>query len=178
MILYKKLAYIYAKSIFNIALKYNQINRIKKILLLMSYLVQHKKIKKIFSKYSDSKSLYKIFMFLLYDFNMTIYEKNFLKILIKNKRLFLLKKIYIEYNLILRKHNKIIYVIIKLSKRINDIQKNQIKLVLKKILLSKIKFNFVIDQNLIGGFVILIDNFLIDLSIKNTLTYLENFLQT
>ncbi|CAL4317490.1 ATP synthase subunit delta [Buchnera aphidicola (Chaitophorus sp. 3695)] len=178
MIFYKKLAYLYAQSIFNISLKNNQIDRMKKILFLMSYIVLHKKIKNCFSEYSDSKNLYELFIFLLHDLNIKNYEKNFLKLLIKNKRLFLLKKIYIAYNSIIRKHNKVIYVVFKSSGVINSIQKNKIKLILKKILLSKIKINFIIDLGLIGGFVIFIDDILIDLSIKNNLTYLKNFLQT
>jgi F-type H+-transporting ATPase subunit delta len=178
MICEKELAHIYAKSIFKIALKNNNTNRVKKILFLISYIIYHKKIKSFFSQYSDPIISYKIFKSLLYDLKMYNYEKNFLKILIENKRLFLLNKIYIAYNSIKNKYNKKIFIVIQSSHIMNNIQKNKIKCFLKKKIFSNIKFNFIVDQNLIGGFRILINNFLIDLSIKNNLTYLKNFLQT
>lgn len=178
MICNKNLAYVYAKSIFNVALKNNQVDHIQKILFIISYITTHHKIKNIYSKYSDSLNLYQLFIFLLYDFKIQGYEKNFLKILIKNKRLFLMKEIYIKYKSIKRKYNKIIYVIIKLSSMIDDIQKKKIKSILEKFFIKKMKFKFLIDSNLIGGLVILIDDFVIDLSIQNNLTYLKNFLKT
>ncbi|WP_343183551.1 ATP synthase F1 subunit delta [Buchnera aphidicola] len=178
MILNKKLIYSYSKSIFEIALKQNNISRWKKFLKILLYISIQKNIKIFYSNFFNSNKLYKIFKFFLNDFKMTNYEKNFLKIICENNRINLLFEILKKYKIIENKSKNIINIVLKSSNELTIYQKNIIISILKKNILKTINIKFVIDPNLISGFLILINKNVIDYSIKNYLKYLKNFLQT
>ncbi|CAL4317482.1 ATP synthase subunit delta [Buchnera aphidicola (Periphyllus testudinaceus)] len=176
MIFYKNIIYSYSKAIFDIALKENKINRWEKFLKVLSYISIQKNIKIIFSECLNANKLYKIFKYFLFDFTLNYHEKNFLKIICKNNRTFLLFKIFEEFQFIKKKHENIIDVYLKSPYSLTLIQKNKIINILEKNTLKKINFKIFIKKKLIGGFILSINGFVIDYTIKNYLKSLKNFI--
>ncbi|NIH16800.1 MAG: ATP synthase F1 subunit delta [Buchnera aphidicola (Periphyllus lyropictus)] len=177
MINFKDISYSYAKAIFEIALKKKKVNRVKHFLFLLSKISIQNNMRFICSGYLNPMESYNTFKFLLNGFKIKSYEKNFLKILSYNKRLFLLSNIFKEFNFLKKNNKNIIKVILKSSYLINDLQKKIILKFLEKWSFKKIHLKFFIDKSLINGFVIFFPNFTIDYSIKNDLKCLINFLK-
>ncbi|NIG99377.1 MAG: ATP synthase F1 subunit delta [Buchnera aphidicola (Periphyllus acericola)] len=179
MICKKNLVHSYAKSIFYVALKKKNFNRWNKFLKILGYLSIQKKLKILCFGYLNPDKVYEILIFFLNEFNMNNYEKNFLKIICKNNRFFLLFKIFKEYKKIYKKYQNITDVILKISHNINSTQKNNIINSLEKIFkYKKINLKIIKKKKLIGGFLISINGRIIDYSIKNYLKSLKYFIQT
>jgi F-type H+-transporting ATPase subunit delta len=168
---------IYAQSIFNVACREKKINRWKKVLKLLSWISQNKKVKIIFSSYLDSIELYHFFKFLFKNLKIRKSEKNLLKILSENKRLILLSKIYKAYKFKKNNYENVIEVVLKTSYVINQVKKKEIIDLLNNYFSKKISLKCFVDKTLIDGMIIFVNGFVIDYSIKHDLNNLENFLK-
>ncbi|CAL4317475.1 ATP synthase subunit delta [Buchnera aphidicola (Sipha maydis)] len=173
----KKIAYIYAKAIFYVAVKEKRIRRWKEFLKLLSLIIQDKNMKFIISGYLEYHISYKFLKFLFKNFKLYDSEKKFLKILSENKKLSLIPEIYQAYKYKKNTYEHMIQVVLKTSHYINNLQKKNIINFLSKFFSKKISLKFFIDKSLIGGIVIIIDGFIIDYSIKYDLECLINFLK-
>ena len=99
--------------------------------------------------------------------------KNFFLLLIEKRRIFYVKKIFNSFlNLIIKKRGEINASLIS-SKQLSETELDKITLELSNVLGSKLKFDFKVDKNLIGGLKIQLGSFMIDTSIKNKLKKYE-----
>ncbi|QCI26563.1 ATP synthase F1 subunit delta [Buchnera aphidicola (Thelaxes californica)] len=114
---------------------------------------------KIFGKYIDKK------------FN------NFIKILIENKRLFLINKILYFFIELWQKEQKIKKIEITTATKLNNIQLQKIQLCLEKKFLKNINLIHKIDPSIIGGMIIKNNMQSLDGSVKKYLYNLKFFLQ-
>tara|TARA_B100002051_G_scaffold253061_1_gene266703 strand:- start:1111 stop:1668 length:558 start_codon:yes stop_codon:yes gene_type:complete len=95
--------------------------------------------------------------------------KNFLSVLVTKRRIFFLKKIILSFlNLCSIRKGELSATLIS-SKKLSSDEINNISSDLSKTIGSKINFNYLIDQNLIGGLKIQLGSLMIDTSIKNKL---------
>ena len=94
---------------------------------------------------------------------------NFLITLANNGKLFLLKKIFIEFNNLLDEKNGVIEVTITTIDSIEKALQNKIQSSLEKTLNCKIKLKEIIDKSIIGGIILKVNSIMIDNSIKNKL---------
>ena len=94
---------------------------------------------------------------------------NFLITLANNGKLFLLKKIFSEFNNLLDEKNGVIEVTVTTTDSIDRTVKNKIQLSLEKTLNCKIKLKEIIDESIIGGVIFEVNSIMIDNSIKNKL---------
>ena len=95
--------------------------------------------------------------------------KNFLFLLVEKRRIFFISKIIESFlKLCLKKRGELKASLIS-SKELSETELENISKELSLSLGSKIKFDFKIDKELIGGFKLQIGSFMIDTSIKNTL---------
>ena len=94
---------------------------------------------------------------------------NFLITLANNGKLFLLKKIFSEFNNLLDEKNGVIEVTVTTTDSIDRTVKNKIQLSLEKTLNCKIKFKEIIDKSIIGGIILKVNSIMIDNSIRNKL---------
>ena len=94
---------------------------------------------------------------------------NFLVTLANNGKLFLLTKIFSEFNNLLDKKNGVVEVTITTTDSIEKTIKTKIESSLEKSLNCKIKLKQIIDKGIIGGVIIKVNSIMIDNSIKNKL---------
>ena len=89
--------------------------------------------------------------------------------LANNGKLFLLKKIFSEFNNLLDEKNGVIEVTVTTTDSIDRTVKNKIQLSLEKTLNCKIKLKEITDKSIIGGIILKVNSIMIDNSIRNKL---------
>ena len=102
---------------------------------------------------------------------LNLYVINFIKLLIDNNRVSLLLKITNKYKEKYYSDNNIIEITIISAFDLNNFEKEEIEERCKSLFHKEIISNYVIDKNIIGGFIIKTNNMLYDMSVK---TKLEN----
>jgi len=115
----------------------------------------------------------KILTFLSEKLSFSKNLKNFFFLLIKKRRIFFVKKIVDSFlRLCLEKRGEIKSSLIS-SKELSSTELENISKELSSSMGSIIKFDYKVDQNLIGGFKLQLGSFMIDTSIKNKLKKYE-----
>ena len=95
--------------------------------------------------------------------------KNFLYLLIEKRRIFFIKKIFQSFlKLCSNKRGEISASLIS-SKELSEVQLNEISEDLSKSMGLKIRFNYKVDKELIGGLKLQLGSLMVDTSIKNKL---------
>ena len=111
----------------------------------------------------------KILLEILKKTNLCENFSNFLITLANNGKLFLLKKIFSEFNNLLDEKNGVIEVTVTTTDSIDRTVKNKIQLSLEKTLNCKIKLKEITDKSIIGGIILKVNSIMIDNSIRNKL---------
>ncbi len=99
--------------------------------------------------------------------------KNFFLLLVEKRRIFFLKKISESFLQLCSKKRGEIKASLISSKELSNNELNKISEDLSKIMKLKIKFNYNVDESLIGGIKLQLGSFMIDTSIKNKLKKYE-----
>ncbi|WP_410049986.1 ATP synthase F1 subunit delta [Buchnera aphidicola] len=107
---------------------------------------------------------------------ITLQFKNFIKIIAENKRFLLLPNIFKEFINYVNKDKKLITAHVISSRTLNKENIQNIKNFLKNRFSNQITLKFLIDPSIIDGFLIKINDNVIDGTIKNNLKNLKNFL--
>ena len=89
--------------------------------------------------------------------------------LANNGKLFLLKKIFIEFNNLLDKKNGVLEVTVTTVDSIDKTVQKKIQSSLEKTLNCKIKLKQINDKSIIGGIILKVNSIMIDNSIRNKL---------
>ena len=95
--------------------------------------------------------------------------KNFFFLLIEKRRIFFVKKIFESFLRLCSKKRGEIKASLVSSKELSHDELEEISKDLSKLIGSKIKFNFKVDKELIGGIKLQLGSYMIDTSIKNKL---------
>ena len=169
----------YVKALQNLAFEEKKENKIKKDLSLVDELVKkNKEFKKIiFSPIVSPKKHQEILKLVSKSLKMDQITENFLFLLAFNKRLLLLEKIIELYNDISSKSKNIIKIDVILP---NAISKKDIKSIENKLrsdVKNKAKVNFIIDKNIISGFIVKLGSTMMDFSMKSKLDKIVNSLR-
>lgn len=100
---------------------------------------------------------------------------DFLKLLIQNKRIDLIRDIALAYAEIYRNENNIYVVTVTSAEPLGDAELDRLKKIVEKHLPegSSMEFSAQVDPSIIGGFTIAINNERLDASIKNELKQLR-----
>jgi len=107
---------------------------------------------------------------------ITLQFKNFIKIIAENKRFLLLPNISKEFINYANKDKNIITANVISSRTLNKENIKDIKKFLNNRFSKKINLKFLIDPSIIDGFLIKINDNIIDGTIRNNLKNLKNFL--
>ena len=102
--------------------------------------------------------------------------KNFFLLLIKKRRIFFVKKILDSFLKLCLKNRGEIKASLISSKQLSSVELESIGKELSSAMGSKIKFDYKVDQNLIGGLKLQLGSFMIDTSIKNKLIKYEQIM--
>ena len=165
----------YSRALFEVATEANEIDKVEtdiknfQILLNSSFEVknfiknptqsintQNEVINILSDKLSFSKNL-----------------KNFLLLLIEKRRIFFIKKISESFLRLCSKKRGEIKASLVSSKELSQIELEKISQDLSKSMGSSIKFDYKVDEKLIGGLKLQLGSFMIDTSIKNKLKKYE-----
>ena len=95
--------------------------------------------------------------------------KNFFLLLVEKRRIFFVKKIYDSFLRLCSKKRGEVKASLISSKRLTETELNKINEELSKTIGSTIKFDYKVDEELIGGLKLQLGSFMIDTSIKNKL---------
>ena len=132
----------------------------------------------LFSQYINQKTIFTLYSALLSKLKFSKLLKNFIMILGKRRRLYLLDKIIMYYEHLAANECGIVNLKIKLANRSNQSVITQIK---KKISRSfrykKIKFDFIYDQSMLDGILIEKDTQILDLSLASKLIKINSTLK-
>ena len=165
----------YSRALFEVATEANEIDKVEtdiknfQILLNSSFEVknfiknptqsintQNEVINILSDKLSFSKNL-----------------KNFLLLLIEKRRIFFIKKIFESFLRLCSKKRGEVKASLVSSKELSQIELEKISQDLSKSMDSSIKFDYKVDEKLIGGLKLQLGSFMIDTSIKNKLKKYE-----
>ena len=102
--------------------------------------------------------------------------KNFILLLIRKKRVFFIKNILNNFLILSSKKKGVIPAELISSKKLEDDKIHNLGNEFSKMLGSKIKFDFKIDETLIGGLKVKIGSILIDSSLKSKLKKYKNLM--
>ena len=102
--------------------------------------------------------------------------KNFLNLLIEKRRIFFIKKIIKDFLKLCSSQRGEVEASLISSKNLSKEDLNEISLQFSQSLGSKIKFNYSVDESLIGGIKIQLGSFMVDTSIKNKLKKYEKLM--
>ena len=111
----------------------------------------------------------KILLEILRKINLCENFSSFLVTLANNGKLFLLKKIFIEFNNLLDKKNGVLEVTVTTVDSIDKTVQKKIQSSLEKTLNCKIKLKQINDRSIIGGIILKVNSIMIDNSIRNKL---------
>ncbi len=111
----------------------------------------------------------KILLEILRKTNLCENFSSFLVTLANNGKLFLLKKIFIEFNNLLDKKNGVLEVTVTTVDSIDKTVQKKIQSSLEKTLNCKIKLKQINDKSIIGGIILKVNSIMIDNSIRNKL---------
>ncbi|XBC39246.1 MAG: ATP synthase F1 subunit delta [Buchnera aphidicola (Nurudea shiraii)] len=176
MIINKSISKLYAQAIYKFSIINNSLSSWKIMLKYMVYVSNHEKIKKIILSMSFFQQIREIFISVCGN-KIDTHAKNFIKILVENKRLIFLENIYTEFISLCDAHKNILHITIVSAYTLTQNQINNIKIMFGKYLSNNINIKYEINKNIIDGFIIKYNDLVIDLSIKYQLKQLLHFLQ-
>ena len=158
----------YAKAIFHVATNNNLLDEWDKILSFLSIFVSDN----LFNKFLCDKTIFQdekvdIVLGLLKscdcysdDFGSKI--DNFIKVLSLHGRLMYVKDIYFLYRSYMNAKLERVEAVIKVAYPLGNEQKEHIVAYLSKCFNKQILASFVVDDGLLGGFLVKIDDFVLD----------------
>jgi len=109
-----------------------------------------------------------------FDFSKNL--KNFFLLLIEKRRIFFVKKITESFLKLCSKKRGEIKASLISSKKLTETEIDEISKDFSKSMGSTIKFDYKVDENLIGGLKLQLGSFMIDTSIKNKLKKYEKIM--
>ena len=95
--------------------------------------------------------------------------KNFYYLLIEKRRIYFVKKIIQNFLKICSQKRGEVKASLLSSKNLSEEELNKLSLQFSEVLDSKVKFDYCVDENLIGGVKIQLGSLMVDTSIKNKL---------
>lgn len=173
-----KISVRYAKSIYEFAVEKNQLEAVKNDIELLSQSIEQVEdfdilIESPLLKESDKKKAFKA----IFEKNISQATLSFIELVITNKREIYLKDIFRNFMDIYRKKQGIKKAVltsaIELDKRITE----KLQSLLTDNLKSKIEMTQEIDQDIIGGFILRIEDQQIDSSVVKQLKLIKQSLQ-
>ncbi len=169
----------YAAALFEIATDSGTIEEIFNDLNNFINFCYHKLCLKEFlsQTYIGKKERFEVIDLLGKELSLSSHFVNFIHILIENERTGYLPKILEEYSVFRNNFLNILRVEVVSAKELKLEEKNKIKNIIEKALNKTIAISEKVDEKIIGGYIINIENILYDSSIKTQMENLYNYLK-
>lgn len=166
----------YALSLFSIAKEENQVEKYKNtIKMIKQVMLENKDLVHLLSSYfilQEEKEMVLDNIFPQVD----EYILNFIKIIVKNKRMMEIIGIFNEFNKMCNDYLKIKEGTIYSTEELSSSEIESIEQKLSKVISTKVELINKIDEKLIGGIKVVIEDQVFDGSIKNKLETLKSAL--
>lgn len=172
----KTLARPYAKALFAIAKEHNAFDQWSSILKLLAGIAENKEANLLFLDRTLPASDLADFVFEVGGKYLNKDAKNFIELLAANRRLNILPEIFALYEQYRNDAENTIDVEVSTVIPVNEKEVESFNRYLKTRLAKKLKLSFKIDKSLLGGFVARAGNYVIDHSLKSSLTALKTTL--
>lgn len=165
----------YAQAIFDIAIRENSIEKWKKILIFFNMIASHPKITRFLSGSLSQNFLSSVFIIISGDI-IDENAKNLIKILAENQRLKMLNNILEQFLELESYYKKNLIVELRTAFLLEKKQIINIQRILEKSLSSKITFIYKIDNSILDGMILKVNNTVFDLSVRSYLKQLSDAL--
>ena len=167
----------YAKALFKVAVERKVEERIYALMtnLAQSFAVTPGLSQTVANSFVDAKQKTEILVIAAQATEQDTTYADFLKLLIENRRIDFMRDIAIAFLAIYRKANSIYSVTVTSASEMTKSEVERIKAIVSQHLpeKSKMEFTAAVNPELLGGFVVNIDNERLDASIKNELEQLR-----
>ncbi len=172
---YDDIAIVYANSFYQVSKEENQQELLfSQMMQLKEILLENLDLIRVLNLPNVGREEKKNIIQNVFGGKLSNYIVNFFKILIDNNKTSLIFKIIEKYKFIYYKENNFKEVTIVSAVGLNEMQKNKIVYKCEKLFNKKIIANYLIDEEIMGGFIIKSDDKIIDMSVKNKLNNMKN----
>ena len=165
----------YSRALFEVATEANEIDKVETDIKNFQILFNSSfEVKNFIKNPTQSINTQNEVINILSDkLNFSKNLKNFLLLLIEKRRIFFIKKIFESFLRLCSKKRGEVKASLVSSKELSQIELEKISQDLSKSMDSSIKFDYKVDEKLIGGLKLQLGSFMIDTSIKNKLKKYE-----
>lgn len=168
------LARPYAKAAFEVALQNNELESWNIFLATLAWVVEQREVENLITHpLVTDEDLYELVEGVVQGV-LTEERKNFLRLMIENKRLNYISAVQELFLAYKEAHENKVEVHVRASMPLSEEQLKKLDLALSQKLNKKILITTEIDASLIGGAIIKIGDLTIDGSLKNTLATLKD----
>lgn len=174
------IARVYAKAVFDLSIQHNNLNQWKSTLELFSKIAHNTLLQPLCHNIIDTKKLSEIIITLFEDCNnktIDLLSRNFIYIVVKNRRVLLLPIIFKEFNNLYNNYMKIITIEVISAHKLNNNQLKKIAEIMRYRLSKTITIVPHIDKNILAGIIIKIEDTIIDGSLMGRILRLNSVLQ-
>ena len=168
----------YARALFEVASETKELDKIEDdVKNFMTLFNDSFEIKNFIQNPTKSTEIQNKIINLISDkLSFTKNLKNFFLLLIKKRRIFFIGKILISFLKLCSKKRGEIKASLVSSKELSKVEIDEISEDFSKSIGSKIKFDYKVDKDLIGGLKLQLGSYMIDTSIKNKLKKIEQII--
>ena len=162
----------YAEAAYKIAVESNATSLWADNLMILSEVIKDAEVKAIIAspRVDDKKSLSFLNSFLSKDDTPF---SNFLSIMINNKKIYFLDEVYKLFNDMLLSDQEITIAAVETAFALTDSQKENLSKTLMKQYAQKVQIKEIINQDLLAGIKISVNNEVTDYSIRNKLNLMK-----
>lgn len=174
------IARIYAKAIFDVAIEQNNIDQWKLIIEIFSKISQNNNIRSLCSSLINPKKLSKILISIYQDYQknkLNLFARRFIYIITKNRRILLFPIIFKIFNNLHDIYLESVQIEIISARELNNNQLKKITEIMTHRLSKTINIVCHINTNILAGIIIRIGDTVIDGSLRNRISRLNNILQ-
>ncbi|AHG60353.1 F0F1 ATP synthase subunit delta [Buchnera aphidicola] len=165
----------YARAIFEIAVNSNSIEKWKEMLIFINVIASCEKVRKFLSGSLSPKYLASIFIIVGGEI-INQEAKNLIRVLAENQRLKILDSILEQFLALEADYKKIVIIELRTAFLLKEKQIVKIRKTLEKYFSSKIKLVYKIDEYILDGIIIKVNNIVFDLSVRSYLKQLSDAL--
>ena len=168
----------YARALFEVASETKELDKIEDdVKNFMTLFNDSFEIKNFIQNPTKSTEIQNKIINLISDkLSFTKNLKNFFLLLIKKRRIFFIGKILSSFLKLCSKKRGEIKASLISSKELSKVELDEISEDFSKSIGSKIKFDYKVDKDLIGGLKLQLGSYMIDTSIKNKLKKIEQII--
>lgn len=169
----------YARALFDAAVENNSVNLIKQDLISLQGIIEdNKSYKNIMLSKSAPQKMKALFVnTAINQAEFNTLTKNFIRLLIKYNKIYIIKEIFVAFNMLIYKQENITIAEITTPSPMNEKELYNIQQAMEKCLKQKIELQRRNDPKILGGFIMKVGSKMLDCSILAKLNKIKKLVQ-